>query len=147
MARPDPHSYADQAQPQTKSISLNLEADFAARTLSGEIALHFQSPGAGPLDLDTRGLVPHSVTSLSGEPLEHALAASDPILGARLRITLPAASADPLHHLARRERAAVALAGADGGRRAPVPLLAVPAHPRALARAAAGFAGGPHHHR
>lgn len=87
--RPDPHSFADTDQPQTRSIDLALRADFPRRVLEGEIALHFREPGAGPLDLDTRGLRIDAVESLDGAPLPHQLGEPEPILGARLRILLP----------------------------------------------------------
>ncbi|HEY4730555.1 MAG TPA: M1 family peptidase, partial [Myxococcales bacterium] len=71
--RLDPHSYADTAQPQTRSIDLTLRADFDRRVLEGEIALHFRAPGFGPLDLDTRELRIDAVTLLDGTPLPHDL--------------------------------------------------------------------------
>ncbi len=91
--RLDPHSYADTAQPQTRSIDLTLRADFDRRVLEGEIALHFRAPGCGPLDLDTRELRIDAVTLLDGTPLPHELFAPEPILGARLRIDLPPGAA------------------------------------------------------
>src|SRR5260370_15504656 len=92
MARLDPHSYADTAQPQTRSIELSVKVDFASRTLSGEAVLRFRQAGAGPLDLDTRDLRIESVTALDGAKLGYELAAPEPILGSRLRIELPAAA-------------------------------------------------------
>ena len=92
MARLDPHSYVDTAQPQTRSIELDLRVDFETRTIAGEVALRFHAPGAGPLDLDTRDLKIESVAALDGAPLAFALATPEPILGARLRIELPQAS-------------------------------------------------------
>src|SRR6267142_1721536 len=91
--RLDPHSYADTAQPQTRSIDLTLRADFDRRVLEGEIALYFRAPGSGPLDLDTRDLRIDAVTLLDGTPLPHDLFAPEPILGARLRIDLPRGAA------------------------------------------------------
>jgi leukotriene-A4 hydrolase len=87
--RPDPHSYADTDQPQTRSIELALRADFPRRVLEGEIALHFREPGAGALDLDTRDLRIDAVESVEGAALRHQLGTPEPILGARLRILLP----------------------------------------------------------
>jgi leukotriene-A4 hydrolase len=87
--RLDPHSYADVDQPRTRSIDLFLGVDFSRRTLEGEIALHFHEPGVGNLDLDTRDLRIDSVTSLDGAPLRYELAPAQPILGSRLRVTLP----------------------------------------------------------
>src|SRR6266481_2923868 len=91
--RLDPHSYADTAQPQTRSIDLTLRADFDRRVLEGEIALHFRAPGSGPLDLDTRDLRIDAVTLLDGTPLPHDLFAPEPILGSRLRVDLPPGAA------------------------------------------------------
>ncbi|MCA1826596.1 MAG: M1 family metallopeptidase [Myxococcales bacterium] len=88
--RPDPHSYADTGQPQTSSISFDLHVDFELKTLSGEIELRFREPGSGPLDLDTNGLRIAALTSLAGAALKFELARPEPILGARLRIDLPA---------------------------------------------------------
>jgi leukotriene-A4 hydrolase len=89
MARLDPHSYADTDQPRTRSIDFALRVNFDRRELDGDVVLRFHAPGAGPLDLDTRGLRIDAVESLSGAPLRHALSPSEPILGARLRIELP----------------------------------------------------------
>ncbi|HEY2030475.1 MAG TPA: M1 family metallopeptidase [Myxococcales bacterium] len=90
--RQDPHSYADSEQPQTRSLTLRLTADFAARTVRSETVLHFRAAGQGPLDLDTRDLRIESVQSLDGKPLRFELGAADPVLGSRLRIELPAGS-------------------------------------------------------
>src|SRR5260370_6148014 len=92
MARLDPHSYADTAQPQTRSIELSLKVDFASRTLSGEAVLRFRQAGAGPPDLDTRGLRIEAVTALDGAKLGHELPAPAPILRPALRLVLPAAA-------------------------------------------------------
>src|SRR5439155_27156508 len=90
MARSDPHSYADSSQAQTQSISFDLQVDFAARVLSGEITLQFREPGSGPLDLDTRDLTIAHVSGLDGAALPFELARPEPILGARLRVQLSA---------------------------------------------------------
>ena len=89
MARRDPHSYADSEQPRTKSIEFSLDVDFDTHVLNGEIALRFDEPGRGPLDLDTRELMLSRVETLDGEPLRFQVAAPDKVLGARLRIDLP----------------------------------------------------------
>jgi leukotriene-A4 hydrolase len=86
--RPDPHSYAEADQPQTRSIDLALRADFDRRVLEGEITLRFREPGGGPLDLDTRDLRIDSVASLEGAPLRFLLGPPEPILGSRLRVDL-----------------------------------------------------------
>lgn len=87
--RLDPHSFADADQPRTRSIELALRVDFSRRVLEGEIALRFDAPGGGALDLDTRDLRIDSVGSLEGTPLGHRLGEPEPILGSRLRILLP----------------------------------------------------------
>src|SRR5438105_697478 len=81
--RPDPHSYADTAQPQTRRISFDLHVDFELHALSGEIELHFREPGGGPLDLDTNHLRIAAVFSLVGAPLRFGLAKPQPSAGTR----------------------------------------------------------------
>src|SRR3989454_11295782 len=88
--RLDPHSYTDSDQPQTRDIDLALRADFQHRMLEGEITLRFREPGGGAIDLDSRELQIDAVAALDGAPLRYELAAAEPILGARLRVTLPA---------------------------------------------------------
>lgn len=92
MARPDPHSYADDTQPRTKAFEWTATVDFAARVLRAEITLHFAEPAAGgSLDLDTRALTIEAVLAPDGTTaLEHTLHAADPILGSRLEISVPA---------------------------------------------------------
>ncbi len=92
MARLDPHSYADSSQPRTRTLRWKARVDFARRALDAEATLVFHEPGAGPLDLDTRGLDIASVTDASGRALAFELGDADPILGARLRVTLPEAT-------------------------------------------------------
>lgn len=93
MTRRDPHSYADDAQPRTKSLALALDVDFDRRVLDGVATLHLDGPRGGPLDLDTRGLAIRSVTTLGGAPLPFQLFDEEPILGRRLRVELPAGTA------------------------------------------------------
>lgn len=88
MARLDPHSYADSSQPRTRTLRWKARVDFARRALDAEATLVFHEPGSGPLDLDTRGLDIASVVDDEGRPLAFALDAPDPVLGARLRVTL-----------------------------------------------------------
>ncbi|MBN9163744.1 MAG: hydrolase/aminopeptidase [Myxococcales bacterium 68-20] len=90
MARLDPHSYADDTQPRTKSFDWQASVDFPGRVLHAEITLHFEEPAAGgPLDLDTRALSIDAVLDANGAPLEHTLHTADPILGSRLEISVP----------------------------------------------------------
>lgn len=91
MSRLDPHSYADDTQPRTKSFEWKARVDFAARVLHAEVILSFAEPAAGgPLDLDTRALSIDAVLDESGATLQHALHAPDPILGSRLEVAVPA---------------------------------------------------------
>ena len=91
MARPDPHSYAQDMQPRTKAFDWNASVDFSARVLTAEVVLHFAEPSpAGPLDLDTRALAIDAVLDATGTALGYTLHPADPILGSRLEITLPA---------------------------------------------------------
>ncbi len=89
MARLDPHSYADDTQPETASLSLTARVDFATKTLHAEVTLTLKQPGAGPFDLDTRDLTIDAITDQGGVALPFVIAAPEPILGARLTITLP----------------------------------------------------------
>lgn len=92
MARLDPHSYADDTQPQTRHFSWHAAVDFDARIIRARVTLDFVAalPAASALDLDTRALTIHAVTDRAGAPLPFTLHAPDPVLGARLSITLPA---------------------------------------------------------
>lgn len=91
MARPDPHSVTDDAQPRTRHLEWDARVDFESKRLTATATLHFHAAAAGgPLDLDTRALDVSSVTDLSGAKLEWSLGAPDAILGSPLRITLPA---------------------------------------------------------
>jgi len=89
MARLDPHSYADDTQAETAALSLTARVDFATKTLHAEVTLTLKQPGAGAFDLDTRDLAIDAIIDQSGAPLPFVLHAPEPILGARLAITLP----------------------------------------------------------
>jgi aminopeptidase N len=94
VARPDPHSYADDAQPRTRSFDWTARVDFDARVLTCAITLTFTKPAAGgPLDLDTRGLAIDAVIDASGAPVPYTLHPVEPILGRRLEIAVPAGAA------------------------------------------------------
>ena len=91
MNRLDPHSYADGAQPRTKSFDLRARVDFASKILHGAITLHFTAPApGGALDLDTRDLTIDAVRGTDGAALAFTLHAAEPILGSRLAIAVPA---------------------------------------------------------
>jgi len=89
MARRDPHSYADDTQPQTVAFALKARVDFTTRTLAAEVVLRFAEPKAGTLDLDTRDLAIDAVEDASGRALAFVLHEPEPFLGARLSIELP----------------------------------------------------------
>ncbi len=89
MACPDPHSCFDDAQPRTARWHLELKADFARKVVEGAITLVLAEPGAGPLDLDTRGLAIQGVRTAAGLPVPFVLHPEEPILGACLRLDLP----------------------------------------------------------
>ncbi|MBK7702999.1 MAG: M1 family metallopeptidase [bacterium] len=92
MSRCDPHSWCDDEQAVTRHLDLVWKVDFAARALEGEARLTFAAPAAGPLDLDARGLDIADIRSGKGEPVAWSVAESDPVLGDRLRLELPAAT-------------------------------------------------------
>ena len=93
MARLDPHSYCDDAQPQTESIDWVARVDFVSKTLSAVATLTFERLGSGPLDLDTRGLTIERAETLDGRSVPFELHAEDAVLGARLALALPEGAA------------------------------------------------------
>lgn len=90
MSRMDPHSYAEDTQPRTKHLRWKVSVDFSSHVIRGETTLELAAPGSGPLDLDTKGLTIHSVTSETGALIPHELRAEDSILGRCLHLDLPA---------------------------------------------------------
>ena len=88
MARRDPHSYCDDVQPETESVSWKARVDFHTRRLHAETTLTLKEASAGPLDLDTRDLEVRGVVDAEGRPLPYLLSPPEPILGARLRVEL-----------------------------------------------------------
>ena len=89
MTRLDPHSYADDRQPQTESFALTARVDFATKTITAEVVLTFREPGRGPLDLDTRDLTIERVEDARGRTVAFQLHPADAVIGSRLAITLP----------------------------------------------------------
>ncbi len=89
----DIHSYAVPAEARVTDVALNLEADFAAKRLSGTATLSVErSAGASRLVLDTRDLEIQKVVDGAGAPLQFSLGDADRILGRPLTVTLPAGS-------------------------------------------------------
>ena len=90
MVRLDPHSYADDDQPCTNRLNLQLWVDFLRSEIIGDVTLHLDRPARGQLDLDTRGLAIEAVTTADGEPLRFELNEPEPIVGRRLRVFVDA---------------------------------------------------------
>lgn len=90
MARVDPHSYFDDAQPRTRSWRLLLRADFERKVIGGEATVVFDAPAGGTLDLDTKGLSVERAVTDKGAPVPFELGPEEPILGRRLRLSVPA---------------------------------------------------------
>ena len=90
MARRDPHSYNDDTQAETESLTLVADVDFATRTLRAEATLTFRRPIADPLDLNTRNLTIERIMDQRSAALDFTLHAPEPILSARLALDLPA---------------------------------------------------------
>ena len=93
MTRTDPHSFFDDEQPRAHRWHLRLLVDFDSRILGGEATLMFPRPVAGIMDLDSKGLAIHRVwVTVSGAAVPYELGPEVPILGRRLRLTLPEAT-------------------------------------------------------
>jgi len=90
MSRSDPHSCFDSAQARTTHLDFDLAVDFDRRRVAGQVMLTLERPSSGPLDLDTKGLVIASVRTDGGRSIAYETGAEEPILGSRLRLTLPA---------------------------------------------------------
>jgi leukotriene-A4 hydrolase len=88
MARPDPHSYNDDTQPETETLTWKARVDFRTRRLHAEATLSLREASAGPLDLDTRDLEIRSVVDAQGKPLPFLLSPPESIFGSRLRVEL-----------------------------------------------------------
>jgi leukotriene-A4 hydrolase len=108
MSRLDPHSYCDSDQPETAAFDWQIRVDFERRQLAGLVVLKLAPSPArargGQLDLDTRELEIEAVEA-EGQPLPYELGALDPILGSRLRITLPPGTASLVIRYRTSERA------------------------------------------
>jgi len=96
MTCSDPHSYTDDLQPAVHELALRAHVDFEAKVLRAQATLRFAKPAAAasPLDLDTRDLDIAGAELSDGRPVPYTLQPADPILGARLRLDLPAGAAD-----------------------------------------------------
>jgi aminopeptidase N len=63
--------------------------DFQARQIEGTAALELGAPSGGPLDLDSKELEVLEATTPSGEAVPFEVGAEQPILGRRVRLSLP----------------------------------------------------------
>lgn len=89
MARHDPHSFADDAQPSIISFDLDIDADFQAQVLQCVVVLSLSDGRGGPLDLDTRGLTIRAVTTADKRPVPFTVYPEELVRGARLGLELP----------------------------------------------------------
>ncbi len=89
MARIDPHSFAEDAEPRVVALAWRARVDFESRRLVAEVDLELEAPSTGgPLTLDSRGLSIEAVHDDAGRPVAFSLGATDPILGEPLTLTL-----------------------------------------------------------
>lgn len=91
----DHHSYARPEAVRTNHLDLDLEVLFDRKVLRGTVTHRLTRAGDGDLVLDTRELEIAAVESAAAEggafqPAKFELGAADRVLGAPLRITLPA---------------------------------------------------------
>jgi leukotriene A-4 hydrolase/aminopeptidase len=84
MAMRDPHSHADDSQPSTKHLELELDIDFTQRCVLGTATLLLDRAAGGQLDLDTKGLSISKIEDGRGNRLAFDLDTPDPIKGSRL---------------------------------------------------------------
>lgn len=89
MPRLDPHSHTDSGQPRARHLRLQLSVDFESRQLEGVAALELEAPSGGPLDLDSKALEVLDVSTGTGTAVPFEVGPEEPILGRRLRLSLP----------------------------------------------------------
>ena len=86
----DIHSYARPEIARVTHVDLDLDADFAAKTLSGTATLDVTAePGANEIILDVRNLDIRDIRDSSG-PLQYVVGDEDAILGRPLTVRFPA---------------------------------------------------------
>jgi aminopeptidase N len=110
----DPLSFSRPDLVSMRTLHLQLDADFASRTLAGyaELRLQWHAPGQTSLTLDTRDLQIEKVEIPAPQPprqrgqrgqpwqrVPHQLGTLDPERGQPLTITLPAPSGQPVTRL------------------------------------------------
>ena len=89
MPRLDPHSHADSGQPRVRHLRLQLSVDFESRQLEGVAALELAAPSGGVVDLDSKALEVLGVSTAAGATVPFEVGPEEPILGRRLRLSLP----------------------------------------------------------
>lgn len=90
-AASDPHTLGNPDVVRPAHVSLDLTLDFERQVVRGvaELTLDYRDRDAATqVDLDSRGLVVHTVTGDDGHALAFELGPEEPQLGRRLRITL-----------------------------------------------------------
>ncbi|GAA3950350.1 M1 family metallopeptidase [Hymenobacter algoricola] len=91
MPTPDPHSYARPTDVQVRHLALELQVDFASRTLAGHATWTLDNhTGATDLWLDARHLEIEAVLlgGLDGEHTPFETGADDTVLGQALRVSI-----------------------------------------------------------
>ncbi len=85
----DRHSFARPEVARVTHVALDLDADFAARRMTGTATLDIEAaPGAGEIILDSRGLEIAAVTDGGGRPLAWALGTGDAVRGRPLSVRI-----------------------------------------------------------
>jgi aminopeptidase N len=90
----DVHSYSRPDSACVHRLNLDLNVDFVRKILHGSVEVHFDLLSGNELILDTRGLEIHSVENAAS----WELGASDPILGAPLRIGVKQGTSVKIHY-------------------------------------------------
>ncbi len=94
----DVHSHAQPSVARVTHVSVDLQADFDRKVLSGVAELFIQAaPGATEVVLDARNLDIQAARASDHSPLRYTLGVDDPILGQALTVQLPPAGADGRH--------------------------------------------------
>jgi len=85
----DSHSFARPEKARVQHLDLNLQVNFATKTLNGTVTYEIaKTPEATEIVLDTRNLVIKEITLDHAEPTTFKLTEADPCLGQALHIKL-----------------------------------------------------------
>ncbi|XP_022938836.1 leukotriene A-4 hydrolase homolog [Cucurbita moschata] len=89
MAPVDPHSYTDSSHPLTVHISLSLFFDFPSTTIHASALISLSTSHSGPLSLDARSLIIHSVLDPQSQaPIPFSISPPDSIKGSLVSVSL-----------------------------------------------------------